>query len=103
MHGQSLPEGEETLKRLYERSAQPELRGWLDRNTDRARQLTPAEVDELLASQEEGTLSRVGVERFIELLERRRRLVERVRAVAGSEYLDLLERFVEVLYEKVRP
>jgi transcriptional regulator with XRE-family HTH domain len=103
MHGQSLPEGEETLKRLYERSAQPELRGWLDRNTDRARQLTPAEVDELLASQEEGTLSRVGVERFIELLERRRRLVERVRAVAGSEYLDLLERFVELLYEKVRP
>jgi len=102
MHGQAQPEGEENLKRLYEQAAQPELRGWLDRNPDRARQLGPDEVNELLALEAEGTLTRIGVERFIELLERRRRLVERVRAVAGSEYLDLLEQFVEVLYEKVR-
>lgn len=102
MHGQALPEGEENLKRLYEQATQPELRAWLDRNVDRTRQFTPAEVDELISLDAEGALSRIGVERFIELLERRRQLVERVRVVAGSEYMDLLERFVEVLYDKVR-
>src|SRR5262245_998008 len=102
MHGQAPPEGEENLKRLYEHARQPEFRAWLDRNTERARQLTPDEVGELLAFEAEGAITRLGVERLIEMMERRRELIERVRLVAGSEYLDLLERFVQVLYEKVR-
>src|SRR5205823_11971983 len=100
--GQAPPEGEDNLKRLYEHARHPEFRGWLDRNTDRARQLTPEEIGELLAFEAEGAITRLGVERLIEMMERRRELIDRVRLVAGSEYLDLLERFVEVLYDRVR-
>ena len=62
------------------------------------------DVADLLASQgADGLLAKVGVERYVELLERRRELMKKVQAVAGSEYLGFLEQFVELLYEKVRP
>src|SRR5581483_603842 len=79
------------LKRLVERATQPELLAWLERNPDRARQLSHEEVDELLAFQESGTLTAFGVEGFVERLERRRRLVQRIHVVARTEYLELLE------------
>jgi transcriptional regulator with XRE-family HTH domain len=103
MHGHAPPEGEENLRRLYERASQPELRAWLERNPERARQLAPAEIDELLELQDNGSLTSFGVERCAELIERRRRLLDRVRAVTRTEYLDFLEQFVALLYEKVRP
>ena len=37
------------------------------------------------------------------LIERKRRLIERVQAVAGTEYLDLLEQLVGLIFEKVQP
>lgn len=104
MHGQQAPEGEAILRRLYEFAAQPELRAWLERNEERARQLPPEEVDELLQMQESAAaLAGIGVERFVELLERRRRLVAQVKVVAGSEYLATLEVLVGLLHEKVKP
>ncbi len=36
-------------------------------------------------------------------IERRRRLVQQVHAVAGTEYLELLEQLVGLLYDKVQP
>src|SRR5262245_28291559 len=103
MHGQAPAEGEEHLRRLFERAEQPELRAWLERNPDRARQLTPAEADELFELQDNGTLVSFGVERCVELIERRRRLVEQVHAITRTEYLGFLEQFVALLSEKVRP
>lgn len=92
------------LRRLYERAAHPELVAWMERNTERAVQLSEAEVDELLTLQEApDALLAVGVEGFVQRLERRRRLGQQVQAIAGTEYLDLLEQFVTLLYEKVRP
>jgi hypothetical protein len=80
------------------------LLAWLERNGERARRLTPADVDELLGLQEQGVaLTAIGVERFVELLERKRELIDRIRVLAGTEYLSLLEQFVGVLYEKVNP
>jgi 16S rRNA (cytosine967-C5)-methyltransferase len=35
--------------------------------------------------------------------ERKRELLHRVKVLSGTEYLDLIERFVEVLYQKVNP
>jgi hypothetical protein len=103
MHGQAPPEGEDTLRRLFERASLPELRAWLERNPDRALTLTPAEEDELLELQDNGTLASFGVERCVEMIERRRRLLGQVQAVARTEYLDFLEQFVAMLHEKVRP
>ena len=95
---------EETLRRLYEQATQPELLGWIERNSDRAGQLTPSEIDELLSLQGTGgPLTGFGVERFVELIERKRRLIQQVHAIAGTEYLDLLEKIVGLLYEKVQP
>ena len=96
--------GEGGLRRLYDQATQPELRAWTERNPDRAARLGAADVDELLSLQGDGgPLTAFGVESFVERLERRRNLIERVNAVAGTEYLDLLEQLVGLLYEKVQP
>jgi transcriptional regulator with XRE-family HTH domain len=55
MQGHAPADGDENLRRLYGQASQPELRSWLERNPDRARQLTPAEIDELLELQENGS------------------------------------------------
>ena len=36
-------------------------------------------------------------------IERKRKLLQKVQAVAGTEYIDLLEQVVELMYDKVRP
>src|SRR6516165_5904260 len=92
------------LRRLYEKAAQPELVAWIERNGERAQQLSDGEVDELLALQESpDALNAVGVEGFVERLERRRRLLQQVQAIAATEYRELLEQFVNLLFEKVQP
>jgi transcriptional regulator with XRE-family HTH domain len=93
-----------SLRRFLDRAEQPELIAWVERNPERARQLSEAEMEELLSLQgENGPLSAFGVEGFVERLERRRRLVEQIGAISGTEYLELLEKMVGLLYEKVRP
>ncbi len=93
----------DSLKVLRERATQPELQSWVEQNLERAAQLSPEEADELIAIQgPNGPLVRVGVERYIELIERKRKLLQHVSVVAGTQYLCFLEQFVELLYEKVR-
>jgi transcriptional regulator with XRE-family HTH domain len=104
MRSQRPGEGDDKLARLYEQVTQPELLAWMERNPERAKKLAPEEIDELLSLQGTGgPLTSIGVERFIENLERKRRLVQQVHAVAGTEYLELLEKLVALLYEKVQP
>jgi transcriptional regulator with XRE-family HTH domain len=94
----------ELRRRLFEQAMQPEVRMWMEQNPDRAAALDSAELDELLSLQGVGgPLTAFGVAEFVQCLERRRRLVQKVIAVAGTEYVDLLESFVEVLFEKVQP
>ena len=103
MHGQVPVNGDDSLRRLFERATQSELLAWLERNVDRARQLTPTEIDELLELQDNGSLTGIGVERCVELLERRRRLLDQVRAITRSEYLGFLEQVVGLLFDKMQP
>jgi hypothetical protein len=92
------------LRRLYEQAAQPEVMAWIERQPDRARQLTGEEIDELLSLQGTGgPLTAAGVEHFVNLIERKRRVLQQVHAIAGTEYLELLEKFIAILYEKVQP
>jgi transcriptional regulator with XRE-family HTH domain len=103
MHGEP-PADNEALKLLHERSTLPSLKSWLERNELRAAQLRPEEVQELLDMQGPGgPLEKLGVENCVDLLERRRRLVVQVREIAGTEYLELLERLVQLISEKVKP
>lgn len=93
-----------TLRRLYEEATQPELVAWAERNPERAAQLTAAEMDELLSLQGTGGhMTGLGVERFIEQIERRRKLVRQVETIAGTEYVDVLEKIVALMYEKIQP
>jgi hypothetical protein len=95
---------QEGLRVLYEQATQPELLTWLEQHPDRAVQLSPAEIDELLSLQGTGgPLTAFGVAHYVEQVERRRKILEQAAAVAGTEYIDLLEQFVGVLYEKVQP
>jgi transcriptional regulator with XRE-family HTH domain len=91
------------LRRLYEEASQPELLAWIEHNPERARRLSPLEIDELLSLQGTGgPLTSFGLERYVDLLERKRALINKVHAVAGTEYLDLLEKLVQLLFEKVQ-
>ena len=97
-------DGAAALRRLYEQATQPELLTWIDRNRERAQRLSASELDELLSLQGTGgPLTNFGVEHFVELIERKRRLLEKIHAIAGTEYLDLLEQLVGLLYEKIQP
>lgn len=104
MHNPRAPLDDASLQRLYEKATQPELLSWLERNRERAQQLSAPEIDELFSLQGTGgPLTAFGVEHFVEMIERKRRLIERVHAIAGTEYLDFLEQFVGLLFEKVQP
>jgi transcriptional regulator with XRE-family HTH domain len=99
-----LPAPDAATCRLYEEATQPQLLAWLERNPERAAQLAPAEIDELLSLQGTGgPLSSFGVDHFVELIERRRKIVEQVQTIACTEYLELLEQFVSLLHDKVQP
>jgi transcriptional regulator with XRE-family HTH domain len=96
--------GDDELRRLYEQAAQPELQAWIESHPERARQFSAEEIDELISLQGTGgPLTPAGVEHFAAVIERKRRLLQQVHAVAGTEYLELLEKFVGLLYEKVQP
>jgi transcriptional regulator with XRE-family HTH domain len=92
------------LRRLYEKAKQPELVAWIERNGERDQQLSDGEVDDLLMLQESlDALNAIGVEGFVQQLERRRRLFQQVQVISATEYRELLEQFVNLLYEKVHP
>jgi hypothetical protein len=98
------PDGAAARARGFEQATQPELLAWLERNPDRAQQMNGEEIDELLSLQGTGgPLTAFGVEHFVELIERKRRLIHQVHAIAGTEYLDLLEQLMNLLFEKVQP
>jgi transcriptional regulator with XRE-family HTH domain len=103
MHGKP-PADEEALKLLYERAVLPDLVSWMERNKDRAAELRPEEIQELLDMQGPGgPLEKMGVENCVELIERRRHVVCQVREIAGTEYFELLEQMVRLMFEKVKP
>lgn len=101
VHGKG-PVDEEAERLLAEGVVLPELAGWLERNAPRRLELRTDEIEELLAMQSPGgPLERFGVEHVIDLIERRRRLLCQVRVIAASEYLELVEQFVGLIYDKV--
>jgi transcriptional regulator with XRE-family HTH domain len=103
MHGKP-PADEEALKLLHERATLPDLVSWLERNAGRAAELRPDEVQELLDMQGPGgPLEKLGVENFVDLIERRRHVVCQVREIAGTEYFELLEQLIRLIFEKVKP
>ncbi len=105
MSNQPKSNDNDPVKALLEQATQKELVSWIERNRERASQLSPDEIDELLSLQQEsgGPLASFGVEHFVEVIERKRRLIDQVHTIAGTEYIDLLEQFVDLIYEKVQP
>lgn len=104
MHGLRQPPDEEALKLLQDKATHPELAAWVQNQPERAAQLSVVEAEELISIQgPNGPLARIGVEKYIELIERKRRLLQQASVIAGSEYLCLLEQIVNLLHEKIRP
>ena len=101
MHGKP-PADEEALRLLHSRAVLPELLSWLERNQERSAEFRPDEITELLDMQADGgPLVRLGVEQCVEMIERRRELLSRVRMIAGTEFVELLEQFVGLVYDKL--
>lgn len=104
MHSPRPVHDDPSRHRLYEEATQPQLRVWIERNPGRAGKLAETEIDELLSLQGTGgPLTYLGIDSAVDRLERKRRLIQQVHTVAGTEYLDLLEKLVGLLYEKVQP
>jgi transcriptional regulator with XRE-family HTH domain len=96
----SVAELQEQAADPYEAASQPELRDWLQRHPDR---LTPQELDELYSLQGTGgPLTAEGLDHFAARIERRRRIVAQVEAIAGTEQIDALEKLVANLYQQVQ-
>jgi transcriptional regulator with XRE-family HTH domain len=90
--------------RLYEEATQPELQAWLSRNPERAHGLSSEAIDELLSLQGTGgPLTSAGVDHFVDLIERKQKMIEQLQTIACTEYVDMLEQFIALLYEKVQP
>jgi transcriptional regulator with XRE-family HTH domain len=105
MRNQPSPGVAAPANALRERATQPELIAWIERNQERANELNPDEVDELLDLQQEeaGPLHFPGVEHYVKMIERRRRLIEQVQTIAGTEHLDLLEAIVNLMFKDIQP
>lgn len=98
------PSAADQRRKLFEQAVQPEVRLWMEQHPDRAAELTPDELDELMSLHGVGgPLTPFGVAESIRRIERRRELVRKVIAIAGTEYADLLESFVDLIFEKVQP
>lgn len=93
MHGQ-VHADEEALKLLRDRAG-PELKAWLVSNPDRAERFTKEEAAELLRKQDDGLAE------AIDLIERRRQLLAKVRELAETERLEFVERFVDLVHKDV--
>jgi hypothetical protein len=104
MRATSPANGADAVRRLFDQATQPELLAWMERNPDRASRLSSEEIDELLSLQgADGPLVAFGVEGFVARLERRRKVIQQVHAIAATQYLDLLEQLVALIFEKAQP
>jgi hypothetical protein len=104
MANSSPGEEDSSFRQLYDLATQPELLAWIERNPERASRITKEEIAELASLQGTGgPLTQIGVEHYVDVIERKRKLIQEVHAVAGTEYLGLLEQIVHLLYEKVQP
>jgi len=90
------------LHTLHDQAKHQVLLDWLERNRLRASQLCPAEAEELLAMQgADGPILRLGVDQCVEIIERRRRIIQQVKALTATEYLPLLEQLVALMHDKI--
>ena len=96
--------GAEAKQRLFEETMPPEVREWLRDHPDRVAQLSPEEVDELLSLRESSEpLTAFAVSELIHRIERRRRLMQKVSTIAGTEFVDFLETLVDLVHDKIQP
>ena len=100
----SLLEIPDHLRCLYEQAAQTVLLTWLENHPDKAARLTSADLDELLSLQGiGGPLTAEGLDHFLDQIERKRKLKEQIDAIAGTDYLSLVEQLVGLVFEKIQP
>jgi transcriptional regulator with XRE-family HTH domain len=88
----------------YDLATQPCVKDWLQYSQAEAATYTIEEIEELMSIQGTGgPLTAEGLEAARALLERKRELLRRVHAIAGTDYLDLLEALVSSLFKRVQP
>jgi hypothetical protein len=88
----------------YDLATQPRLKEWMDNERSEASRYTPAELEELMSMQGTGgPLTDEGLAEARQLIERKRDLLRKVQAIAGTEYLGLLESMVQWLFRRTQP
>jgi transcriptional regulator with XRE-family HTH domain len=103
--GKEFPEGMSFAEDWrYDLATQPRVKDWLENAKSEAARYSHAEIEELLSMQGTGgPLTEEGLTAARRLLDRKRELIRRVQAIAGTEYLGLLESMVSWLFQRVQP
>jgi transcriptional regulator with XRE-family HTH domain len=103
MHGKQPEKDLGGARKLSEQAISKELHDWLREHPERAAQITDEEADDLLSQDGPGKgIVQLGAEHWVELVERRRRILRRVHAIATTGYIDLLEPLVNLMFEKIQ-
>ncbi|MGF1580581.1 MAG: helix-turn-helix transcriptional regulator [Gemmataceae bacterium] len=92
-----------TSTSLRELATDQRLLAWIDRNPERAGDLLPDEIDEILSLEESGVFVTQGVEMFVQNIERRRRLIEKIQDIASTEHFEHLEAIIELMHKDINP
>lgn len=101
MHGQRHADVE-SLKLLQEKATDPELMAWVRDHPDRAASLSVTEAEELIVLHGSNShRSNMSVDRQVDFIERKRRILQEVGQIAATEYFSFLEQFVHLLHEKI--
>lgn len=88
----------------HEFHLQPAVRAWLEDNPERAAQLAPHEIDELLSLfGTGGPLTPEGVNGFVALIERKRPIREAFEAALNTHLIDLIEILMRHFMESLQP
>ncbi|MEZ6140499.1 MAG: helix-turn-helix transcriptional regulator [Zavarzinella sp.] len=103
MQGRKYADNTAVINRLLNHSLTDRLKNWIQENPIRASKIRNEEIDQILHMDgPEGIFERFGMEHGMERLERRRRLCEKVTLIYETEYLDFLEQFVGMIFDKIQ-
>jgi len=92
------PVQQQRYRRLLEGITREELKHWMEKHPDRARMLDSAAIDEILSFQKNPSFNQGNLETLILRLERKGRILEKVRHLNHPRHLEVLEHLLDTMH-----
>lgn len=92
------PVQQQRYRRLLEGITREELKNWMEKHPDRARLLESSAIDEILSFQTNPSFNPGNLETLILRLERKARILEKVRHLNHPRHLEVLEHLLDTMH-----